>query len=197
MDQQKEKLHIRVIRGALEDEKAPWHLYKWCIIFFETSMSLSLGIFIAFWMVLFPRFYQQALDGEGMFAGNKPKAQRLFELTLICFDHFHPQLAHAIDWSFNHIRFDMRHYTPLFAIYAIYSVFNYVTTIRHGSAFYFTADWVNTPGLALEWVFCIFFVTLISFAFCFYITQAKLRKYNRLTRKASKTKAPGKRHYIA
>jgi len=160
---------------------------------FETTMSLSLGIFIAYWMVLFPKMYQQALDGEGMFAGGKSMGQRMFELCLICFDHFHPQLAHAIDWSFNHIRFDMRHYLPLFAVYTIYTVFNYFATIQHGSAFYFTADWVNTPGLAIEWVVCIFFITLMSFAFCYYITKAKLRKYNRFAHKANKQKGSKQR----
>lgn len=80
----------------------------------------------------------------------------------------------------------MRHYLPLFIIYAIYTVFNYITTIKHGEALYFTADWVNTPGLAIEWVVCIFFITLMSFAFSYYITKAKLRKYNRYTQKKNK-----------
>ena len=159
-----------MLRGALEDENAPWHLYKWCILFFETSMSLSLGIFIMYWMVLFPTFYQQALDGQGMFGGNKPKTQRIIELTLICFDYFHPQLAHAIDWSFNHIRFEIIHYLPLFAIYLTYTVFNILCTFKHGSALYFTSDWINTPVLATQWVIVIFFVTVLSFLFCLYIT---------------------------
>ena len=142
---------------------------------FQTTFTLSLAISIFYWLVIFPKMFQEFCSNSGMFA-NHPYAW--IELSFYCFDHVHPLATHVIESYHNMIKFDMRHFFLSFIIYLTYAVFNWYITIRHGSAIYWTNDWINRPRLAFGITVFIGFLVTLCFSFLFFVTKAKLRNYN-------------------
>lgn len=142
---------------------------------FQTTYTLSLAITIFFWIGIFPGMVKQVCSNSGMFA-NHPYAW--IELLFYAFEHVHPLATHVIDSNHNMIKFDMRHFFASFIVYLTYSIFNWYVTFRHGSAIYWTNDWINRPRLAFTITVINGFLLLSCFSLLFFITKAKLRRYN-------------------
>ena len=142
---------------------------------FQTTYTLSFAITIFFWIVIFPRMLQEVCSNSGMFA-NHPYAW--IELLFYAFEHVHPLATHMIDSRHNMIKFDLRHFFASFIVYLTYSIFNVIITFKHGSALYWTNDWINRPWLAS--VITVFngFLMVACFVLLFFLNKAKLRKYN-------------------
>lgn len=142
---------------------------------FQTTYTMSLGISIFFWIAIFPGMIQMIYSNSGMFANH---AYPWIELLFYAFEHVHPLATHVIDSHHNMIKFDMRHFFASFIFYLSYSVFNWYITIRHGSAMYWTNDWINRPMLAFTITALNGFLVMSCFICLFFVTKAKLRRYN-------------------
>jgi hypothetical protein len=156
---------------------SPWHLYKWSIIFFQLTFTLSLEITIIFWTLLFPVMFNDYRAKRGDFA-SMTDSQALAAMIIIGLDHIAPVTLHIIDWSCNMIKFDLRHYFPAFIVYIAYAVFNAILTRRHGEAYYWTNDWIDHVVLASLMSIFVLALEIAVFLTLYMLTKAKLRSYN-------------------
>jgi hypothetical protein len=95
-------------------------LWKWCIFFYETSLTFEILITIFFWSVLFPIMIKTGKH-PGIF-------------TFI--DHIAPVVVLTIDYTMNRIPFTLKHLPLTLIILVSYGVVNMVKTLVTGIPVY-------------------------------------------------------------
>ena len=133
---------------------SPWRLWKWCIFFYETSLTFEIIITLFFWSVLFPLIKIQNIP--------------------LYLDHITPIVMLGIDYCMNRIPFNLRHLPISMGIMLIYGVVNMTYVLTTGKPIYPPLNYKDV----MSFVYMILLAALEGagyFGF-YYLTLWKLKK---------------------
>jgi len=159
------------------NKNSPWWAYKWSITMFQTALVMEVMITFLFWCFLMPIFY--IYTKETSVCGIINAVAQSDQCAQWVFDHGVLLVLLVIDWWFNMIRVDTRHYAVTVIACCIYIPFNIIGYCVLKYPIYPGMDWFNTPKTALYVSLAGFVVMSIGFLFVKWCTDQKFKRIDR------------------
>lgn len=134
---------------------SPWLLWKWCVFFYETSLTFEILITMFFWSVLFPIIVKSG------------KTPGIF--TYI--DHIAPLVILTLDYAMNRIPFNMRHLPLSVFILFTYGIVNLTKTLVTGKPVYPPLNFKDF--MSIVWSTVLLMLEILAYVFLYHLTRCK------------------------
>jgi len=119
------------LEGDQTSKYSPLWLFKWATIWFQSALIFNCVITVIYWGVLWPMVTIKDLEYMEEFQQYGPDFK-----PWGLFNHGFPVTILIIDWWFNSIIFDWRHFWVPLVLGILYFIINSIVSIKQGEPIY-------------------------------------------------------------